>query len=236
MPTSRWRISDSALYLIPFSYSWIRTLRQSERTEAQEPTAVPWPPGPPAVGSAVSAPEPLLKLKLLKHQQSNNNNNVLFYVLFLQSVAHSPLQNKEQNTVKTNFQERARTHTHTHTQKLWTNVCMQLGWGVVDGCYHVSAHLLHEPSLGTKNSETPTKSNSCGKSYFETWVRWWVAVPLFLHQKFSIVSLFHVLKLLKHQQKPTESLKLSFLFEAFKTSTKHTKSLNRRAPCNVQES
>ena len=57
-------------------------------------------------------------LKLLKHQQGNNNNNVLFYVLFLQSVAHGPLQSKEQNTVKTNFRERARAraHTHTHTE------------------------------------------------------------------------------------------------------------------------
>ena len=55
-------------------------------------------------------------LKLLKHQQSNNNN-VLFYVLsFLQSVAHSPLQSEEENTVKLpGARARARTHRHRHT-------------------------------------------------------------------------------------------------------------------------
>ena len=38
-------------------------------------------------------------------------NDGLFYVLFLQTGAHSPLQSKEQNTVKTYFYQ----HTHTHT-------------------------------------------------------------------------------------------------------------------------
>ena len=48
-------------------------------------------------------------------QCSTNNNNVLFCVLFLQTGAHRPSQNKEQNTVKTNFHRHTCTHTHTHT-------------------------------------------------------------------------------------------------------------------------
>ena len=40
------------------------------------------------------------------------NNNVLFYVPFLLIGAHSPLQRKERNTVKTNF----RKHTHTRAR------------------------------------------------------------------------------------------------------------------------
>ena len=36
-----------------------------------------------------------------------------FYVLFLQIGAYSPLQSKEQKTVKANFHE----HTHTHSLK-----------------------------------------------------------------------------------------------------------------------
>ena len=45
-----------------------------------------------------------------------NNKNVLFYVLVLQTGAHSPLQSKKQQpTVKTNFRKQACMHTHTHT-------------------------------------------------------------------------------------------------------------------------
>ena len=42
------------------------------------------------------------------------NNKVLFYVLLLQSGAHSPLH-KEQNTVKTNLCKHTYTHACTHT-------------------------------------------------------------------------------------------------------------------------
>ena len=44
-----------------------------------------------------------------------DNNNVLFYVLFLQIGAHSPLQSKAptKNKVKVNFLERARARTYT---------------------------------------------------------------------------------------------------------------------------
>ena len=47
--------------------------------------------------------------------ENDNNNNVLFYVLFLRTGAHSPLQNKEWNTVKTNFPEHACASTHTQS-------------------------------------------------------------------------------------------------------------------------
>ena len=48
-------------------------------------------------------------------QKSFNNNNVLFYGLFLQIGAHSWLQSKEQNTIKTNLCEHACMHVCMYT-------------------------------------------------------------------------------------------------------------------------
>ena len=49
-------------------------------------------------------------------RMNHNNNNILFYVLFLQIGAHSPLQHKAKNTVKTNFHEQRESKTDRQTE------------------------------------------------------------------------------------------------------------------------
>ena len=50
-------------------------------------------------------------------RMNHNNNNILFYVLFLQIGAHSPLQHKAKNTVKTNFHEQRESKTDRQTDR-----------------------------------------------------------------------------------------------------------------------
>ena len=65
-------------------------------------------------------------------------------MLFLQNGAHSPLQSKEQNTVKTNFHKHTYRHTHTHAHThMHTNVHT-----------HTNIHTHTHPSPNLPNQNT----------------------------------------------------------------------------------